>query len=56
MEMGGQIVPAEDVTGILDGMEYYGCIQDRFYTAEQKPEEKITKMFEQEKAEGTLYY
>ena len=56
MEMGGQIVPAEDVTGILDGMEYYGCIQDRFYTADQKPEEKIKKMFEQEKAEGTLYY
>ena len=56
MEMGGQIVPAEDVTGILDGMEYYGCIQDRFYTAEQKPEEKIKKMFEQEKTEGTLYY
>ena len=56
MEMGGQIVHAEDVTGILDGMEYYGCIQDRFYTAEQKPEEKIKKMFEQEKTEGTLYY
>ena len=56
MEMGDQTVPAEDVTGILDGMEYYGCIQDRFYTAEQKPEEKIKKMFEQEKAEGTLYY
>ena len=56
MEMGGQTVPAEDVTGILDDMEYYGCIQDRFYPAEQKPEEKITKMFEQEKSEGVLYY
>ena len=56
MDMGGQIVPAEDVTGILDDMTYYGCIEDRFYPAEQKPEEKISKMFEQEKAEGTLYY
>ena len=56
MDMGGQTVPAEDVTGILDDMTYYGCIEDRFYPAEQKPEEQISKMFEQEKAEGTLYY
>ena len=56
MEMGDHTVPAEDVTGILDGMTYYGCIEDRFYPAEQKPEQKIEKMFEQEKTEGTLYY
>lgn len=56
MEIGDHTVPAEDVTGILDGMTYYGCIEDRFYPAEQKPEQKIEKMFEQEKTEGTLYY
>ena len=56
MRMGDHTVPAEDVTGILDGMTYYGCIQDRFYPAEEKPEQEIRKMFEQEKAEGTLYY
>ena len=56
MEMGEHTVPAEDVTGILDGMTYYGCIEDRFYPAEEKPEQKIEKMFEQEKTEGTLYY
>ena len=56
MEMGDHTVPAEDVTGILDGMTYYGCIEDRFYPAEQKPEQEIKKMFEQEKAEGVLYY
>ena len=56
MRMGDQTVPAEDVTGILDGMTYYGCIQDRFYPADQKPEQPIKKMFEQEKTEGTLYY
>ena len=56
MDMGGQTVPAEDVTGILDDMTYYGCIEDHFYPAEQKPEEQISKMFEQEKSEGTLYY
>ncbi len=48
MEMGGQTVPAEDVTGILDGMTYYGCIEDHFYPAEQKPEQKIQKMFEED--------
>ena len=37
-------------------MTYYGCIEDRFYPAEEKPEQEIRKMFEQEKAEGTLYY
>ena len=46
MVMGDQTVPAEDVTGILDGMTYYGCIQDRFYPAEKKPEQKIEKVFE----------
>ena len=56
MEMGDHTVPAEDVTGILDGMTYYGCIEDRFYPAEEKPEQKIEKMFEQEKTEGVLYY
>ena len=56
MGMGEHTVPAEDVTGILDGMTYYGCIEDRFYPAEEKPEQKIEKMFEQEKTEGTLYY
>ena len=54
MEMGGQTVPAEDVTGILDGMTYYGCIQDHFYPADEKPEQQIQKMFEQEKPEGEL--
>ena len=56
MEIGEEIVPAEDVTGILDGMTYYGCIQDRFYPAWEKPEQEIKKMFEEEKTEGTLYY
>lgn len=46
MEMGGQTVPAEDVTGILDGMTYYGRIWDRFYPAEKKTEQKIEKVFE----------
>ena len=50
MVMGDQTVPAEDVTGILDGMTYYGCIQDHFYPAEQKPEEKISKVFEKTEA------
>ena len=46
MGMGEHTVPAEDVTGILDGMTYYGCIEDRFYPAEKKPEQKIEKVFE----------
>lgn len=45
MGMGEHTVPAEDVTGILDGMTYYGCIEDRFYPAEKKPEQKIEKIF-----------
>ena len=55
MVMGEQTVPAEDVTGILDDMTYYGCIQDHFYPAEQKPEQEIRKLFEQP-PEGTLFY
>ena len=50
MEMAGQAVPSEDVIGILDGMAYYGCIQDHFYPAEQKSGEKISKMFEKTEA------
>ena len=44
MRMGGHNVPAEEVSGILDGMVYYGCIKDKFYPAYEKPEEKIQKM------------
>lgn len=43
MHMSGHAIPAEDVTGILDGMSYYGCIQYEFYPAAQKPEEQIKK-------------
>ena len=46
MEMGDQTVPAEDVTGIFDGMTYYGCIEDRFYPTDQKPEQQISKTIE----------
>ncbi len=55
MRMGDRSVPAEDVTGILDGMTYYGCIQDRFYPADQKPEQQIKKMFEKPKPGELLY-
>jgi hypothetical protein len=55
MRMGDHTVPAEDVTGILDGMTYYGCIQDRFYPADQKPEQQIKKMFEKPKPGELLY-
>ena len=55
MGMGEHTVPAEDVTGILDGMTYYGCIEDRFYPAEEKPEQEIRKIFEKP-PEGTLFY
>jgi hypothetical protein len=55
MRMGDHTVPAEDVTGILDGMTYYGCIQDRFYPADQKPEQKIKKMFEKPEPDVLLY-
>ena len=55
MRMGDHTVPAEDVTGILDGMTYYGCIQDRFYPADQKPEQQIKKMFEKPQPGELLY-
>ena len=55
MRMGDRSVPTEDVTGILDGMTYYGCIQDRFYPADQKPEQHIKKMFEKPKPGELLY-
>ena len=55
MRMGDHTVPAEDVTGILDGMTYYGCIQDRFYPADQKPEQPIKKMFEKPEPDVLLY-
>ena len=44
MQMGKHIVPAEDVSGILDGMVYYGCIKKRFFPAAQMPEEEIKKI------------
>ncbi|MBR4957772.1 MAG: hypothetical protein IKZ31_08415, partial [Lentisphaeria bacterium] len=44
MEMGSFHGPAEEVTGILDGMVYYGCIRDKFYPASAAPEEKIKKL------------
>ena len=43
MNMGKHTVPADDVTGVLEGMTYYGCILTRFYPASQKPEMNITK-------------
>ena len=45
MEMGSFHGPAEEVTGILDGMVYYGCIRDKFYPASAAPEEKIKALF-----------
>ena len=47
MDMGNHSVTAAEVTGILDGMVYYGCITDRFYPASEKVEKKITKTREQ---------
>ena len=41
MEFGEHTVTAEDATGILDGMVYYGCITDRFYSAAERAETKI---------------
>ena len=38
MLMGSHTVPSEEVSGILDGMVYYGCIKDKFYPASQNPE------------------
>ena len=46
MHMGKHQVPAEDVTGILDGMKYYGTIRRKFHSAAEKPEQKITKTAE----------
>lgn len=43
MEMGHHRIAAEDVTGILNDMKYYGCIRDRFYSPAQRPEERIIK-------------
>jgi len=43
MYINSHAIPAEDVTGILDGMSYYGCIQYEFHSAAQKPEEQIKK-------------
>ena len=41
VRIGKHTVPADDVTGVLDGMTYYGCILNKFYPASQKPETKI---------------
>ena len=41
MEFDFQEVPAVDVTGILDNMQYCGCIKDRFYSAQEQPESAI---------------
>ena len=43
LHMGRHNIPAEEVSGILDGMVYYGCIKDKFYPASEKPEEQIQK-------------
>ena len=42
MEIGGHTFPAEEVTGLLDGMTYYGCISTRFRSAAQEPERAIS--------------
>ena len=34
-------VPAIDVTGIFDNMKYCGCIKDRFYSPQERPESVI---------------
>ena len=44
MSIGRHEIPAEKVSGILDGMVYYGCIKSKFYPASVKPEEKVKKM------------
>ena len=41
MEIGNHTLPAQDVTGLLDGMTYYGCITTRFRSAAQEPERAI---------------
>ena len=64
MEMGDQTFPAEDVTGILDGMTYYGRIRDHFDprslpvqsgAAEEKPEQEIEKKFEKPEGEDSSH-
>lgn len=42
MEIGGHTLPATEVTGLLDGMTYYGCITTRFRSAAQEPERAIS--------------
>ena len=44
MPMGAHVVPAEEVTGMLEGMVYYGCITDKFYSASERVETEIKKM------------
>ena len=41
MEIGNHTLPADEVTGLLDGMTYYGCITTRFRSAAQEPERAI---------------
>lgn len=41
MEFGSHKVPAADVTGIFDNVQYCGCIKDRFYSAQEQPESAI---------------
>ena len=41
MKFGNRTLPAEEVTGLLDGMTYYGCITTRFRSAAQEPEQAI---------------
>lgn len=43
MRLNDHRVTGEDVSGILDGMTYYGCILTKFHPAAQKPETKIVK-------------
>ncbi|MBO5821651.1 MAG: hypothetical protein J6R86_01395 [Lentisphaeria bacterium] len=43
--IGDHLVPAEDVTGILDNMEYAGCIKDRFYSPGEQPESSIDHFY-----------
>ena len=42
MEIGNRTLPAKEVTGLLDGMTYYGCITTRFRSAAQEPERAIS--------------
>ena len=54
MEMAGQTVPAEDVTGILDGMTYYGCIQDHFILPRKNRNRKSQKDSSRRRKESSL--